>query len=104
MIFQYDYNRKVNVYRRNQATKSNSANVNVFNEPVYGNVTTAWQLLAASLPVLFDEVNSPVRYLPAGERPIPDYIVYAPYSASIVEEDRVMDLAPGGSASLYSTY
>lgn len=101
MLFQYDTNKLISVYRRNQGL-SNSQYANIFNEPEYGTVTTNWQLISASLPVLFDEIRSPVQYLPAGERLDIDFIIYATSSASIEVEDRVFDLTnPTTSASMY---
>ncbi len=100
MLLQYDSNKLVNVYRRNQLL-SNSAFADIYNEPIYGSVTTDWQLTAASLPVLLDQKNSPIVYNQAGERQNPNYIMYAPASSSILEEDRIIDLRHTGSASMY---
>ena len=101
MLLQYDSNKLINAYRRNQTIQSNSSNVNILNEPSYGVVTTDWTLLAASLPVLLDRSKDPVSYNPAGERVEPDYILYAPPSASLLEEDRIIDLKHFGSQSMY---
>lgn len=101
----WDANEYISVYRRNQSLDSSSPVANALNEPVYGDIFTSasqWQILSQSLAVLVDDLSGPDRYLPTGERIIPKDIIYAPGSASITEEDRIVfQHSPIGSGSLY---
>ena len=93
-------NATVNIYRKWTKGQS-SASYNLFNEPIYGIITTNWIVISASLKVRIDQKPCKMEYLPTGERSNPEYLMYSDKSSSLKEEDRVIDLGKYTSNSMY---